>query len=160
MSIRSAHKSDWSSIKDIYQLGIDSKNATFETAPPDSYEEWFSKFDKNNVFVHEVDKKINGWITLSHYSSRCCYEGVGEVSIYVHPDAQREGVATKLYNHLEKSASDGGYWTIQAQLFTENIPSKKLFKSLGFREVGVRKKIGQLDGKWIDNYLFEKNIGD
>lgn len=75
MSIRSAHKSDWSSIKDIYQLGIDSKNATFETAPPDSYEEWFSKFDKNNVFVHEVDKKINGWITLSHYSSRCCYEG-------------------------------------------------------------------------------------
>jgi len=82
------------------------------------------------------------------------------VSIYVHPDAQREGVATKLYNHLEKSARDSGYWTIQAQLFTENIPSKKLFKSLGFREVGVRKKIGQLDGKWIDNYLFEKNIED
>ena len=117
-----------------------------------------NKFDKENVFVGEIEKEIVGWITLSKVSSRCCYEGVGEVSIYLHPMHQRNGFATLLYNHLEKNASSSGYWTIQAQLFTENTASKSLFESLQFRQVGIREKIGKYKDKWVDNYLYEKNI--
>ena len=158
MSIRSITNEDWSQVRAIYQKGIETKVATFETSPPENYEEWSKKFDQDNVFVHESNGEVNGWISLSKFSSRCCYEGVGEVSIYIHPDAKRSGIGTKLYNHLEASAKSSGYWTIQAQLFTSNIASKALFDSLGFREVGVRKNIGKLDGEWVDNFLLEKSI--
>ncbi len=137
LKIRKTHKDDWESIKKIYTLGLNTGVASFET---------------------EVSKTIVGWITLSKVSSRCCYEGVGEVSIYMHPMHQRNGFATLLYNHLEKNASSSGYWTIQAQLFTENTASKSLFESLQFRQVGIREKIGKYKDKWVDNYLYEKNI--
>ena len=160
MTVRLATNSDWDEIKDIYQKGIDTNKSTFEKSPPESYEEWSEKFDHNNLFVHESNSLVNGWISLSKFSSRCCYEGVGEVSIYIDPDAQRTGIGTKLYKHLEHSAKLSGYWTIQAQLFTTNLPSKALFDSLGFREVGIRKNIGMLNGEWVDNFLLEKSISD
>ena len=59
---------------------------------------------------------------------------------------------------LEKNAQEAGYWTLQAQLFTSNIVSKAFFEKQGFRQVGIREKIGQLDSKWVDNYLYEKNF--
>jgi phosphinothricin acetyltransferase len=158
MGIRSITKKDWSQIREIYQKGIETKVATFEMSPPEIYEEWSQKLDRDNVFVHETNGKIDGWISLSKFSSRCCYEGVGEVSIYIHPDAKRNGVGTKLYDHLEESAKSSGYWTIQAQLFTNNLASKSFFEDQGFRQVGVREKIGQLNNQWIDNYLYEKNF--
>jgi|TARA_A100001037_G_scaffold271641_1_gene267284 phosphinothricin acetyltransferase len=158
LKIRKTHKDDWESIKKIYTLGLNTGVASFETEVSKTYEDWFKKFDKENVFVGEIEKEIVGWITLSKVSSRCCYEGVGEVSIYMHPMHQRNGFATLLYNHLEKNASSSGYWTIQAQLFTENTASKSLFESLQFRQVGIREKIGKYKDKWVDNYLYEKNI--
>ena len=158
MSIRSITKEDWLQVRDIYLKGIETKVATFETSPPEIYEEWSKKLDLDNVFVHETNGKIDGWISLSKFSSRCCYEGVGEVSIYIHPDAKRNGVGTKLYNHLEESAKTSGYWTIQAQLFTQNLTSKSFFEEQGFRQVGVREKIGKLNNQWMDNYLYEKNF--
>lgn len=158
MGVRKAVEQDWESIKDIYQLGIETKNATFETSVPKDFSEWSEKFDLNNVFVNESDGIVDGWISLSKFSSRCCYEGVGEVSIYIHPNAKRKCIGTKLYKHLEESAKSSGYWTIQAQLFTTNDSSKALFDALGFREVGIRKNIGKLGDEWIDNYLLEKSI--
>ena len=158
MSIRKALEKDWESIKNIYQLGIETKNATFETTVPKDFNEWSKKLDLNNVFVNESGGIVDGWISLSKFSSRCCYEGVGEVSIYTHPNAKRKGIGTKLYKHLEESAKSSGYWTIQAQLFTNNVSSKALFDALGFREVGIRKNIGKLDDEWIDNYFLEKSI--
>ncbi len=84
------------------------------------------------------------------------YEGVGEISIYVHPDHKQHQIGSNLYKHLEEKARESGYWTIQAQLFTKNTPSKTFFEKHGFRQVGVREKIGKLDDIWIDNYLYEK----
>ena len=158
MKIKVVEPKDWEEVKNIYQLGIDSGVATFETAPPEAYEKWLEKIDPKNTFVAIENEIILGWASLSKVSSRCVYKGVGEISIYIHPNAKRKGVGTKLYTHLEESAKSFGYWTIQAQLFTTNDPSKALFDNLGFREVGVRKKIGKLDGEWVDNYLLEKSI--
>lgn len=158
MIIRKSHNADWKAIKEIYKLGLATGIASFETEVPGTYEEWFNKFDQENVFVGEIEKEIVGWVTLSKVSSRCCYEGVGEVSIYMDPKNHRKGLGTLLYNHLEKNALSKGYWTIQAQLFTENEASKNLFESLDFRQVGIRKKIGKYNGVWVDNYLYEKTL--
>ena len=158
MEIRKVEESDWPDVKMIYQLGIDTKVATFETSPPEDYIQWIKKIDSDNAFVFEDENSVLGWVVLSRVSSRCAYEGVGEISIYVHPDHKQHQIGSNLYKHLEEKAKESGYWTIQAQLFTENTPSKTFFEKHGFRQVGLREKIGQLNDVWIDNYLYEKNF--
>ena len=158
MEIKVVESKQWEEIKNIYQLGIDSGVATFETAPPEDFDQWLQKIDANNSFVILENKIILGWASLSKVSTRSVYQGVGEISIYVHPDHKGRKVGESLYRHLEKKAKGAGYWTIQAQLFTSNVVSKSFFEKQGFRLVGIRKKIGQLDSKWVDNYLYEKNF--
>ena len=158
MQIRTLEHSDWNEIKNIYQLGIDTGIATFETAPPEKFEEWQQKIETKNSFVIIENEIILGWATLSKVSNRLVYKGVVEISIYIHPDYKGRKVGESLYKHLEKSAVNDGYWTIQAQLFTNNVVSKAFFEKQGFRQVGVREKIGQLNKQWIDNYLYEKNF--
>jgi len=158
VEIRGIASEDWQQVKTIYQLGIDTGLATFETAPPETYNDWITKLDLNNTFVAEENSSILGWITLSKVSNRCVYEGVGEISIYIHPEHKRKKVGARLYSHLEENAKEKGYWTIQAQLFTENAASKSFFENRGFRQVGIREKIGKLDNEWVDNYLYEKNF--
>tara|TARA_B100002019_G_scaffold227389_1_gene200553 strand:+ start:774 stop:1259 length:486 start_codon:yes stop_codon:yes gene_type:complete len=158
MVIKVVESKHWEEIKNIYQLGIDSGVATFETAPPKDFDQWLQKIDADNSFVILENEIVLGWASLSKVSTRSVYQGVGEVSIYIHPNAKRKGIGTKLYKHLEESAKSSGYWTIQAQLFTTNDSSKALFDALGFREVGIRKNIGKLGDEWIDNYLLEKSI--
>ncbi len=158
MNIRLFKKSDWSQVKTIYQLGIDTGVATFETTPPANVSLWLAKINPKLTFVLEEGDELHGWITLSKISSRCVYEGVGEISIYVHPHYQKRHVGKLLYRHLETEAKNCGYWTLQAQLFTENLASKEFFEKQGFRQVGTRKRIGQLENRWIDNYLYEKSL--
>lgn len=158
MEIKVVESKHWEEIKNIYQLGIDSGVATFETAPPEDFDHWLQKIDANNSFAILENKIILGWASLSKVSTRTVYQGVGEISIYVHPDHKGRKVGEQLYKHFEKSVRDSGYWTIQAQLFTKNLASKSFFESQGFRRVGVREKIGKLNNQWMDNYLYEKNF--
>ena len=158
VDVRNFKDTDWDQVKQIYQLGIDTGVATFEVSPPETLKEWKEKIQDVFTFVCEENNVVIGWITLSKVSNRCVYEGVGEVSIYIHPNYKRKKVGEQLYKHFEKSVRDSGYWTIQAQLFTKNLASKSFFESQGFRQVGIREKIGQLNNEWIDNYLYEKNF--
>ena len=158
MEIKVVESKHWEEIKNIYQLGIDSGIATFETAPPEDFDHWLQKIDANNSFIILENKIILGWASLSKVSTRSVYQGVGEISIYVHPEHKGRKVGESLYKHLEKNAKEAGYWTLQAQLFTSNIVSKAFFEKQGFRQVGIREKIGQLDSNWVDNYLYEKNF--
>jgi len=95
MEVRIVTKSDWSRVREIYQLGIDTGVATFETSPPIEFQTWINKIDKDNGFVCIENEELLGWATLSRVSSRCAYEGVGEVSIYVDPKYQKQLVGEK-----------------------------------------------------------------
>ena len=158
MSVRKFVDDDWNQVKEIYQLGIDTGVATFETSPPEDLISWNEKIQRELTYVYQEDEKILGWVTLSKVSKRSVYKGVGEISIYIHPNHKRKNIGKQLYVEFEQHARDLGYWTIQAQLFTENKASKLFFERQGFRQVGIREKIGQLNGKWTDNYLYEKNF--
>ena len=95
-------------------------------------------------------------MTLSPYSDRCCYEGVADVSIYVDPAVRGRGVGRALLGHLVAESERAGIWTLQAGLFAENSSSLVLHLHCGFRLVGVREKIGKLDGVWRDVLLLER----
>ncbi|WP_404334195.1 GNAT family N-acetyltransferase [Planococcus rifietoensis] len=153
--IRPAVESDWPKIKQIYEAGMDSGLATFETKAP-SYESWSDSETSNCRLVIESATQIRGFCKLSLVSKRPVYSGVGEVSIYVDPVYSGEGIGHKLMQALIQASEQQGFWTLEAKIFPENEASIRLHKKNGFREVGVRERIGKRDGIWRDNVLLER----
>lgn len=155
--IRKMTAQDWSSVKEIYVQGILTKKATFEKPETvTDFEDWSKSKILEACFVIEEDQVILAWASLSPVSSRCVYEGVAEISVYVSNNAKGKGFGTSLLSELVKYAESNNIWTLQANIFPENIASIKLHKKLGFREVGIREKVAQIDGVWKDNVLLEK----
>ena len=97
-----------------------------------------------------------GWAALSAVSSRCVYAGVAEVSIYVAERARGRGVGTQLMARLIADSEAAGIWTLQAGIFPENLASIALHERAGFRIVGRRERLGQMNGRWRDVVLMER----
>jgi len=146
---------DWEQVRSIYEDGIRSGNATFETSAP-SWEQW----DKAHLpfcrLVARSQGAVVGWAALSPVSARKAYAGVAESSVYVSEQAQGKGVGTALQEGLNRQSEAHGIWTLQGVVFAENTASLALLKKAGFREVGRRERIGQLDGRWRDTILLER----
>ena len=138
----------------IYEVGIRSGDATFETEAP-SWEEWDAVHSELRL-VAERDAAILGFAALSPASPRSCYRGVGEVSVYVAGDARRSGVGRALLEGLVERSEQAGYWTLTAGVFPENEASLRLHEVCGFREVGVRERLGESGGVWRDVVLLER----
>ena len=148
---------DWPAVSSIYAEGIATRNATFETAVP-PWSEW-SAADVEHQHVGLVARahdEIVGWATLRRVSSRNCYRGVAEDSVYVRRGHHGRGIGRTLLSSLIERAEADGIWTVQAGIFPENLASLRLHVACGFRVVGVRERLGQLDGVWRDVVLLER----
>jgi phosphinothricin acetyltransferase len=155
ISFRSMNKEDWSQVAAIYKEGIESGNATFEQEVP-SYEEWDKKHLQDCRIVAESNNSIMGWAALLPVSTRQCYSGVAEVSVYVASDYRSQKVGKQLLSALIECSEDKGIWTLQASIFPENKASIHSLKQSGFRLVGERNKIGKMNGEWRDTVLLER----
>ncbi|MCP4760587.1 MAG: N-acetyltransferase [archaeon] len=153
--IREMEYNDWKAVKSVFKEGIATKNATFETNAPE-WDKWNISHSQKCRLIAEKDGEVIGWAVLTPISDRCIYSGVAEVSIYIKNTEKKSGVGTILMKELIFESEKEGYWTLQAKIFPENIGSLKLHKNCGFREVGIREKIGQMDGLWRDVILLEK----
>jgi phosphinothricin acetyltransferase len=146
---------DWPAVRQIYREGIATGNATFETELPD-WEKWDSAHRQDcRLIAHEGDQ-ILGWAALSPVSARRVYAGVAEVSVYVAAAARGSGFGKALLRILIEESERHQIWTLQAGIFPENAASIALHKSCGFREVGVRRRIGKLGDTWRDVLLLER----
>jgi L-amino acid N-acyltransferase YncA len=154
-AIRAMRTDDWPAVRSIYAEGMATGNATFETEIP----EW-SRWDRSHLqdcrLVAQYSQQIVGWAALSPASSRRVYSGVAEVSVYVAAETRGHGVGKRLLESLVEHSERCGMWTLQAGVFQENVTSIALHKSCGFREVGLRKKLGQRGGVWRDVLLLER----
>jgi L-amino acid N-acyltransferase YncA len=155
VELRDLQPGDWPEVARIFEEGIRTGNATFETDVP-SWEEWDSAHLPEHRFVAERESRVVGWIALAPVSSRCCYEGVAEVSAYVGEDARGEGVGRALLARLIESSEHGGIWTLETGVFPENGPSLALLQRFGFRVVGTRERIGRMHGMWRDVVFLER----
>ena len=155
MEIRPLTHDDWPRVRAIFVEGIATGNATFETKPP-SWEEFDATHLKEHRLVAVEAGEVVGWIALASTSSRGCYAGVVEDSVYVAEEARGHGVGAALLDALIASADEAGLWTIEAGMFPENAATIALHERAGFRLVGRRERIGQLGGVWRDTLLFER----
>ncbi|TLV01349.1 GNAT family N-acetyltransferase [Dyadobacter luticola] len=154
-TIRPLTEADWQQVKQIYQLGIDTGDATYETQTPE-VDALKLKFLTEPLLVVEDNGQVIGWAFLSAVSSRCVYGGVAETSIYIHPEFHRLGIGRALLSDLVPLSEKLGFWTLQAQIFPENKASIALHERQGFRKVGYREKLGKRDGVWRDVILLER----
>jgi phosphinothricin acetyltransferase len=145
----------WPSVREIYLEGINTSNATFEIDAP-SWEKFDESHHQFGRLVAQQDEQLLGWAALSPVSRRAVYAGVAEVSVYVAASARGRGCGRALLNLLIEESERNRIWTLQAGIFPENIPSLELHKSSGFRVVGVRERIGQMNGVWRDTVLLER----
>jgi L-amino acid N-acyltransferase YncA len=155
MEMRNLLPSDWDSVKLIYEKGIVTGNATFQTSAP-SWEEWDGSHLGACRIVAEENGNVLGWAALTPVSSRCVYAGVAEVSVYVDPEHSGKGIGLKLLEELVALSEAEGIWTLQAGIFPENIGSLHIHEKAGFRTLGVREKIGKQNGIWRDTVLLER----
>ncbi len=146
---------DWPAVKSIYQEGIATGNATFETDVPE-WEEWDKSHLRDCRLVAKSAGEIIGWVALSPVSNRCVYQGVAEVSLYVKSSARGQGIGKVLLKAAIAESEHIGIWTLQSGTFAENVVSIALQKSCGFREVGYRERIGQMNSVWRDVILMER----
>lgn len=143
------------SILAIYQEGISTGNATFQTAAPE-WQEWDQSHIKSCRLVAIKDDKVVGWAALTPVSGRSVYAGVAEVSVYVTGSAHGQGIGKALLQELIEQSEQNNFWTLQAGIFPENTPSIKIHESCGFRIVGRRERIGKMGNTWRDTLLLEK----
>jgi L-amino acid N-acyltransferase YncA len=153
--IRDMHQKDGVSVLEIYRMGLDTRNATFETIVP-SWEDWDSKHLAHTRFVAEENNIIVGWAALSAFSARDVYRGVAEVSIYVDDNFKEKSIGSKLIEQVIISSETNGIWTLVSSVFPENEATLRLHAKFGFRIIGKRERIAKLDGKWRDTILLER----
>jgi L-amino acid N-acyltransferase YncA len=145
----------WPAVRAIYEQGIAGGDATFETAAP-TWEAWDGGHLPGHRLVADAGGQVVGWAALSPVSERCAYAGVAEASVYVAAAAAGQGVGRALLERLVAGAEAAGIWTVQAGIFPENQASLAVHRRCGFRTVGVRERLGKLDGRWRDVVLLER----
>ncbi len=154
-SITGMKAAHWPAVRAIYAEGIATGNATFETEVP-PWEAWDAAHLVPCRLVARAGDRLLGWAALTPVSGRCVYAGVAEVSVYVTATARGQGIGTGLLGALVEASEQSGIWTLQAGIFPENEASLALHRACGFRRVGIRERIGCLDGVWRDVVLMER----
>lgn len=146
---------DAAAVLRIYQLGLDSGQASFQTEAP-AWSEFDAAKLPDHRYVAECDGSVIGWVAITPVSSRPVYAGVVEHSVYVDPAVQGRGVGLALMAVLIASTEKAGIWMLQAAVFPENTASVRLHERVGFRVVGRRERIGCHHGVWRDTVLLER----
>jgi L-amino acid N-acyltransferase YncA len=146
---------DWALVRAIYLEGIAGRNATFETEAP-GWETWTASHLPFARLAARAGEGVIAWAALSPVSTRKCYAGVAEASVYVSQAHMGRGIGKALLRALIASSEQNGIWTLQAAIFPQNQASLALVQSCGFREIGRRERIAQLDGIWRDVVLLER----
>jgi L-amino acid N-acyltransferase YncA len=156
--IRPAGEPDTQAIADIYNEGIATRLATFETERRSAADVglWLAAGERLPTLVAEEDQTVLGWARILAYSDRPVYAGVGEVSVYVAEHARGRGLGSSLLAALQDSARQLGYWKLVGKLFTANAASAAMVRRCGWREVGMHHRHSRLDGEWRDVLLVER----
>lgn len=159
VAVRAMADADWDAVRRIYAEGIATGDATFETDVP-SQQVLDEKWSVGHRWVAVVDEQVVGWATLAPVSPRDCYRGVAENSVYVGDGFRGRGVGKSLIHKQVNEADAAGLWTLQTSIFPENRASIALHHSSGYRTVGIRERVAQLDGVWRDTVLLERRRAD
>ncbi len=156
VTIERMHPGDWLAVREVYEQGIATGDATFDSEAP-AWERWDAgHLQECRLVARNPEGEVVAWAALSPVQRKSAYRGVAEGSLYVREDARGAGVGRALSEAMVEAADGAGIWTVELWIFPENRASITLCESLGFRIVGVRERIGKRDGRWRDVIVMER----
>jgi len=162
-TIRHATDEDLPRIVAIYNAAIPGRLATADTAPVsvESRQEWFEAHwpEKHPVWVLERNGEIGAWISVSAFHDRPAYHRTAEVSLYVAPEAQGEGLGTVLLDKLIMECPRLGLTNLVALIFGHNERSLRLFGRAGFEKWGHLPEVAELDTIQRDLVILGRKVG-
>src|SRR3954453_18540100 len=158
--VRPAGRGDASAIAEIFNQGIEERQATFEARPQAAEDLGDALGGSAPFLVAEAGAGILGWARVSSYSTKGYYSGVEEASVYVERQARGRGVGAQLLAELAAEAERRGYWKLVGLIFPENEASVALLGNQGYAEVGVFRRHGRMDGRWRDVLIVELRLGE
>ncbi len=154
--IRAALEADADAICGIYNAALAERRSTFETEPRSARDLADRIDDGRFPFLVAEDSEVIGWAGLAPYSSRLCYAGIAECSVYVAAEARGRGVGSALTGALASAAEGSGFHKLIGKIFPDNAPSVRLVERCDFSSVGLHRFHGQLDGEWRDVLVVER----
>jgi L-amino acid N-acyltransferase YncA len=160
LDARPAAAADADAIARIYNEGIASREATFETRPRSRADVLAWLDGRHPVVVVARGDAVVAFAATSVYSDRDVYRGVAECSVYADAHHRREGAGRSAMDALIAAAADAGFWKLVSRVFPENRASRGLLAKVGFREVGTYRRHARLDGEWRDVVIVERLLGD
>lgn len=160
--IRPIRESDFSQVRAIYELGLETGHATYERKAP-TWQQFNRTKVMETVYVAVEDSDpdlVLGWVSAAPVSNRPVFHGVVEDSVYIHPRGQGRGVGGALLDTLIGVCRDLHKWSIHSWIFPENAGSAKLHASRGFVKVGTMHQMakmpyGEMEGQWRDCDIWE-----
>ncbi|WP_068017091.1 helix-turn-helix domain-containing GNAT family N-acetyltransferase [Nocardia mexicana] len=155
VTVRALDDRDWDTVLRIYEQGIATRNATFETEVP-TRDDLDARWLTGHRWVAEIDGDVVGWAAAGPVSARDCYRGVAETSVYVAEGVRGRGVGKALLRAQVTAADTAGLWTLQTSVFPDNRAGIALHHQAGYRTIGLRERIAQLDGHWRDTVFLER----
>ncbi len=158
ITTRPATPADAAAIAKIYNQGIEDRIATFETRPrtPEEITRWFDGV--HPIVVAEEAGQVVGFASTSSYRPRDCYSKTAEFSVYVGRDHRGRQVGRQALGALIEESRKAGLHKLVSRIFPENVASRAACRAAGFREVGVYKEHGQLEGEWKDCVIVERLV--
>jgi L-amino acid N-acyltransferase YncA len=157
--IRAATPADADAICRIYNQGIRDRVATLETEErtPAERAQWLeARGPRHPVLVAEADGLVVGWASLNVFNARRAYDHVADLSLYVEREWRGHGVGRRLLAALVARAIELGYHKLVLAAFPWNTAGMRAYGRAGFREVGIYREQGRLDGRWVDTIAMEK----
>ncbi|MBE9144197.1 GNAT family N-acetyltransferase [Planktothrix mougeotii] len=162
MQIRDAVETDLVTIVDIYNAAVPGRTATADLEPisVESRISWYHehKAQTRPVWVIELDHQIVGWLSFQVFYGRPAYESTAELSIYIHPEYQGQGIGKRLLTQALNHSPKLGLKALVALIFAHNQPSLKLFESFEFKQWGYLPKVANLDGIERDLVIMGRHI--
>ncbi|MEP6822504.1 MAG: N-acetyltransferase family protein [Chthoniobacterales bacterium] len=160
--LRDATEDDLRDIVEIFNVAVASRNSTAVLEPVTIEERrpWLEEHSPDHypLWVLEVEKRVAGWLSFQAFMPRSAYRGTAEISVYVHNDFHRHGVARRLLEEAIERSSDLGISALVGLILGHNKASLALFESLGFARWGLLPRVTRLDGKERDIVIVGKNF--
>jgi len=155
MKIRTAELRDLAELLEIYNYEVEHGTATLDIQPRTQaqWEAWFFAHNIENhpLIVAEKNGNIAGYASLSAYRQKEAYCSTVELSVYVHPDFRKSGVATKLLEEiLEMARQDESIHTVVSVITSENQASVHLHEKFNFSFCGTVREVGMKFGRYLD----------
>ncbi|VXD14911.1 putative phosphinothricin acetyltransferase YwnH [Planktothrix serta PCC 8927] len=162
MQIRDAVETDLPTIVDIYNAAVPGRMATADLEPisVESRISWYQEHQDQTrpVWVIELDQQIVGWLSFQIFYNRPAYNSTAELSVYIHPDYQGQGIGKKLLTEALRRSPQLGLKALVALIFAHNQPSLKLFESFDFEHWGYLPRVADLDGIERDLVIMGRHL--